>query len=146
MTTMLSRPLDLPFFIAVLFSGSALAADPAAVDWSRVPARTLTLFYPAQSTYQWLRSPSHPGAAMVAQERACVTCHNGQEERLGNKLVKAGPLEPSAVEGKNGVLKLSVQVAYDRENAYFRFQWRTNRGVPGDAYPYYRFDGSEWKA
>jgi hypothetical protein len=40
---------------------------------------------------------------------------------------------------------LSLQVAYDNENAYFRFQWRTKNPYPGEAYPYYRYDGKEWK-
>ena len=48
--------------IAILLAGSSLAADPATVNWNNVPTKTVTLFYPAQSTYQWLRSPTHPGA------------------------------------------------------------------------------------
>ena len=43
--------------IAILFAGPSLAADPAIVNWNSVPTKTVTLFYPAQSTYQWLRSP-----------------------------------------------------------------------------------------
>jgi hypothetical protein len=131
--------------IAAALAGSAAAADPATIDWSRVPAKTLTLFYPAQSTFQWLRGAAHPGAQLVASGGACLTCHNGQEEKLGNKLVKAGPLEPAAVEGKDGVKQLTLQVAYDSQNAYFRAQWKTSANRPGDAYPYYRFDGKEWK-
>lgn len=125
---------------------SIMAADPATIDWSRVPTKTLTLFYPAQSSYQWLRGAEHPGAALVAQGGACLTCHKDQEEKLGNNLVKANKLEPTPVDGKNGAVKLAMQVAYDDENAYFRFQWRTRNPYPGDAYPFYRFDGKEWKA
>jgi hypothetical protein len=130
----------------VFFSGSTLAADPAAIDWARVPAKSLTLFYPAQSTYQWLRSPEHAGAGALAGNVACVTCHKGAEEKFGNNLVKANKLEPTPVEGKNGVVKLDMQVAYDSDNAYFRAQWRThNKERPGDSYVYVRFDGKEWK-
>lgn len=131
--------------IAAFVAGSALAADPAAIDWSKIPTKTLTLFYPAQSTYQWLVSSEHPGAQPVAGGTSCVTCHKDQEEKLGNKLVKANKLEPTPVEGKNGTVKLNVQVAYDNDNAYFRFQWTTQGKAPGDAYPAYRFDGKEWK-
>lgn len=131
--------------MAGLISGNALAADPAKVDWNSVPARTVTLFYPAQSTYQWLRSAEHPGAPLVKNAGACVTCHKGQEGKLGEKLVKGNRLEPTPIEGKNGAVQLAVQVAYDAENAYFRFQWKTNGKAPGDAYPTYRFDGKEWK-
>jgi hypothetical protein len=123
----------------------AHAADPATIDWSRVPTKTLTLFYPGQSTYQWLRSPAHPGAPLVTSGGACLTCHKGAEEKLGNKLVRPNKLEPAPVEGKNGVLALGVQIAYDAEYAYFRAQWRTRNPYPGEAHPFVRFDGKEWK-
>ena len=88
--------------ISFLFAGPALAAgDPANVNWSSVPTHQVTLFYPGQSTYQWLRSADHPGAQMVTSAGACMACHKGSEEKLGNKLVKANKLEPTPVEGKS---------------------------------------------
>jgi len=137
--------LSLALGIATLFTGPAAAADPATINWTSIPAKTVTLFYPGQSSYQWLRSPDHPGAQMVNGGGACLTCHTGTEERLGNKLVKANKLEPTPVDGKNGVVQLSFQAAYDSENAYFRFQWKTRNPYPGEAYPSLRFDGKEWK-
>jgi hypothetical protein len=142
---MKTRNLTLVASVAAMFAASAWAADPATIDWSKVPTNTLTLFYPGQSTYQWLRSSEHPGAKMVSNGAACAACHKGKEEQMGEKLVKANKLEPTPVEGKNGVLKLAMQVAYDKENAYFRFQWKTKNDYPGDAYPFFRFDGKEWK-
>jgi len=137
--------LPLALLVAAAFAAPAAAADPSSINWSGVPARTVTLFYPGQSTYQWLRSAEHPGAPVVGGAGACLTCHKGSEEKLGNKLVKANKLEPTPIEGKNGALPLHLQIAYDNENAYFRFQWKTNAAHPGDAYPFYRFDGKEWK-
>ena len=130
---------------AVIGGCSMFAEDTGPVNWSRVPTTTVTLFYPAQSTYQWLRSPAHPGAQVVVTGGACLTCHSGQEEKLGNKLVRANPLEPTPVEGKNGVIQLALQIAYDNENAYFRAQWKTRNPHPGEAHPFVRFDGNEWK-
>jgi hypothetical protein len=142
-----SAPLALGFAagFAALFAGSALAADPATINWNAVPAKTLSLFYPAQSTYQWLRRPEHAGAQVVSAGGPCLACHKGQEGKMGEKLVKANPLEPTPIEGKNGAIQLSFQVAYDSENAYFRFQWKTRNPYPGEAYPFVRFDGKEWK-
>jgi hypothetical protein len=131
--------------IVILFAGHCLAADPATVNWNNVATKTVTLFYPAQSTYQWIRSSAHPGAAIVTGGGACLTCHNGGEEKLGNKLVKANPLEPTPVAGKNGVIQLNIQIAYDNENAYFRAQWKTQNAYPGEAHPFVRYDGKEWK-
>jgi hypothetical protein len=37
-------------------AGPALAADPATIDWSKVPVASVTLFYPGQSSYEWVRT------------------------------------------------------------------------------------------
>lgn len=133
------------FSLAVLSAGSALAVDPSTIDWGSVPVTSIPLFYPGQSTSQWLRSPAHEGYKRTARGNACVVCHEDQEAEMGNAMVKANKLEPMPVKGKNGVVPLAVQVAYDTENAYFRFQWKTLNKYAGDAHPYLRFDGKEWK-
>jgi len=123
----------------------AIAADPAKIDWSKIPVKSETLFYPAQSSYEWVRSKSHPGAQMVQSGGACVACHEGKQKAMGDKLVKAGPLEPMPVKDKVGTMDLKVQAAYDAKNAYFRFQWKTQYPDPGTEHQYLRFDGKEWK-
>ena len=131
--------------ITALASGSALAASVDKIDWAKVPTSTVTLFYPGQSSYEWVRGSTHPGAALVKTNTACIMCHAGKEKAMGNKLVKAGPLEPMPVKGKNGSIDLKVQVAYDTQNAFFRFQWKTLNPFPGSEHQYLRFDGKEWK-
>lgn len=125
----------------------AIAADPATVDWSKVSATNVTLFYPGQASYEWLRNDHKKGKGLkgVQSGQACVRCHEGEEKELGASLVKGGPLEPSPVKGKPGSVDLKVQAAYDDKNAYLRFQWRTAANRAGNAYPSYRFDGKEWK-
>lgn len=131
--------------LTALISGPAMAGDPEAVDWSSVPTTTVKLFYPGQSTYQWLRTKAHKRANLqVIEGQACVACHKDEEEELGNSMVAGGRLEPMPVEGKNGSIDLQFQVAYDNEDAYFRFQWPTLNDYPGWAHPYLRFDGKEW--
>ena len=49
--------------LAVSSLGTALAADPAKIDWGRIPVVTVPLFYPGQSSYEWLLSDAHKGAA-----------------------------------------------------------------------------------
>jgi len=136
------------FAFATLCVGAASAADPATIDWSKVPAVTVPLFYPGQSSYAWLRSPAHKGGdKRVAAGRSCVSCHDeeGAEKDLGATLVKAGRLEPAPVAGKNGHVDLAVQATYDSRNAYLRFQWKTANPYPGIEHQYLRFDGKEWK-
>ena len=133
--------------LAALTAGPALAADPAKIDWSKIPAVNVPVFYPGQSSYEWLRSDAHKGAVIeVKRGDACASCHDEPdgEKDMGAKLVAGGPLEPMPVKGKDGYKDLTVQAAYDEKNAYLRFQWKTN-GKAGIEYPYYRFDGKEWK-
>jgi hypothetical protein len=122
----------------------AAAAEPA--DWSRIPSTTVKLFYPGQSSYQWLRSPEHKRAnRKVMEGDSCVSCHEGEEQDMGELIVSGEKLEPHPIEGKPGVVDLGVQAAYDDENAYFRFQWQTHNPFPGSAHPHWRFDGKAWK-
>jgi hypothetical protein len=129
-----------------LFASPAMAADLASIDWSTIPAKSVKLFYPGQSSYEWLLSPEHKkGNKAVPNGRACVTCHEDDEANMGAKLVKEGAMEPTPIAGKKGTLDLSVQAAHDDKNLYLRFQWATQARGPGDAYPHLRFDGKEWK-
>jgi len=127
--------------LSALATAPVIAADPAKIEWSKVPVANVTLFYPGQSSYEWLRTSNHPGSKMVLDGTACLTCHSGKEKDMGDKLVKGGPLEPMPVKGKSGSADLKVQAAYDAKNAYLRFQWKTQLPDPGTEHQYLRFDG-----
>ncbi len=132
--------------IFALPASGALAADAAAIDWPTIPATTVALFYPGQSSYEWLRSSGHPkGQKQVEEGRACVSCHEDDEKDIGAKHVKGSNIEPTPVKDKAGSVDLKVQAAYDDKNAYFRFQWKTQNPYAGDEHRYLRFDGKEWK-
>ncbi len=131
--------------LAVIAAGPAIAADPAAVDWSKVPTEAVTLFYPGQGGYQWLRGTEHKRAyKKVIAGDSCVSCHEGEEAEIGELIVSGERLEPDPIPGKNGAIDLKVQVAYDTEYAYFRFRWNTNMDRPGQMHNYLRFDGENW--
>jgi hypothetical protein len=129
----------------VTMASSVLAADPRSIDWPQVPTKSLTLFYPGESTYGWLLSPAHPGAQPMRQGLACRACHQGTEKDRGNKIVKGGPIEPTPIPGKNGATDVTVQAAHDAEYVYFRFQWKTQLNREGRMHDYVRFDGKAWK-
>ena len=142
------RNLKLALGAVALAAAPAMAADAAAIRWSSIPVVQVGLFYPGQSSYEWLRSDAHKGAAKEVQRGdACASCHDEKdaEKDLGNKLVKAGRLEPTPVKGKSGYVNLGVQAAYDDKNAYLRFQWKTDNAYPGTEHQYLRYDGKEWK-
>lgn len=130
--------------LALSLSLSAWSAQPT--QWSQIPTTTVKLFYPGQSSYQWLRSTAHKRAnKKVIQGDSCVSCHEDEEQDMGELIVSGKKLEPHPIDGKQGLIDLNVQAAYDDENAYFRFQWQTLNNFPGTAHPHWRFDGSEWK-
>lgn len=119
----------------------------AAPDWSKVPAKSVKLFYPGQSTYEWLVGPEHKKNAnkKVVQGEACLSCHKDEEAVIGKKISSGQRLEPVKLDGKPATIDLKVQAAYDDKNLYWRFEWKTKNNFPGTAYPFYRFDGKEWK-
>ena len=134
--------------LALLGIGAAQAADPAKINWGKVPAVTVPLFFPGQSSYEWLRSDAHEGAVKeVVRGDSCTSCHDEEdaEKDIGEEIVKGGRLEPRPVKGKSGYKALKVQAAYDAKNAYLRFQWKTDNAYPGVEHQYLRFDGKEWK-
>jgi hypothetical protein len=106
------------------------------------------MFYPGQSTYEWLRSEEHKGAVKeVTRGDSCTSCHDEEdaEKDIGNNLVKPNKLEPMAIPGKSGYKLLKVQAAYDDKNLYLRYQWKTDNPYPGTEHQYLRFDGKDWK-
>ena len=140
--------LDYVLGVLACVSGPAMAADPATIDWTKIPSTSVMLFYPGQSSQEWLGGNDHgkgKGAKAAREGASCIKCHEGDERAMGERIVKGGPLEPTPVKGKNGALELKVQAAYDAKNAYFRFQWKTLNPYPGTEHQYLRFDGKEWK-
>lgn len=133
---------------------ASVATGPQGIQWDKVPATKVVLFYPGQSSYQWLRDETqHKGASKeVKRGDACTSCHDDETEEAtqGAKILSGKhPLEPHAdkLKGKSGHIDLTVQAAYDDKNAYLRFQYKTdNKNHPGNDYPAYRFDGKEWKS
>ena len=139
---------------AIATGCATMATGPQAINWDKVPVTKVALFYPGQSSYQWLRDETkHKSAAQeVVRGDKCTSCHDDETEEAtqGAKILSGThPLEPhaAALKGKNGHIDMTVQAAYDDKNAYLRFQYKTNNKVhPGNDYPGYRFDGKEWKS
>jgi hypothetical protein len=132
--------------VTLMMGGLASATDSAKINWSSIPAKTVKLFYPGESTYQWLRSKKHKRAQrQTIKGESCVSCHEGEEAEMGSKLVIKNKLEPKPIAGKNGLVDLAVQAAHDSEYVYFRFNWKTNANREGRMHNMVRFDGKGWK-
>ncbi|OHC75104.1 MAG: hypothetical protein A3G18_07395 [Rhodospirillales bacterium RIFCSPLOWO2_12_FULL_58_28] len=130
---------------AVFASTAAMAADPAKIDWSKIPAKELTLFYPGQSSWEWMISAAHKaGAIGVRDGKNCNECHTGEEKDMGDVIVSGKKLEPKPLSGKPGSAKVAVQAAFDSDNLYLRAQWADD-GVPGVYYPAFIFKNGKWE-
>jgi hypothetical protein len=131
---------------AIALGAVASVSANSSVDWSNVPVTDVKLFYPGQSSYEWLLSKEHKRAGKkVAEGDSCVSCHEDEEADLGKLMVSGERLEPTPVKGKQGLVDLAIQIAYDDKNAYIRAQWKTLNPHPGEAHPFSRFDGKSWK-
>lgn len=104
---------------------AAFAAAPAgAVDWGGVNASQITLFYPGQSSWEYVLTPSdHDGAEKFRGGKDCLECHEDEEPEMGETVSSGEKLEPNPIEGKPGSLPVEVKAAYDAERLYFQLSW-----------------------
>lgn len=110
-------------------AGGALAAPP---DWSKVTERKIKLFYPGQSSLEWVMNKADHSAVpdIVDKKRTCAKCHEGDANEIGDKIVAGKPvgqsksvLEPQPPAGKVGWIPVIFKAAHDGEKIYFRFEW-----------------------
>ncbi len=104
-------------FAGALSVSSAIAAP----NWASVPAKDVALFYPGQSSWEWLLTPSdHPGATKFRGGKNCFACHNGDEKNMGAMIASGKKNEPAPIAGKPGSLNAKVQMTHDATNMYVR--------------------------
>ena len=117
------------FAILSAAAGTALAAPP---DWSKIPPRKMTLFYPGQSGLEWIMNKADHSAVpdIVDKKRSCARCHEGDAKDVGDAIVAGKPvgssktvLEPTPPAGKVGSIPVTFQAAHDGSKIYFRVEW-----------------------
>ena len=95
-----------------------------AIDWSKVKAKQVTLFYPGQSSWEWILTKSdHRGAKNFRKGKGCRECHQGEEKDMGNLIVSGKRLEPNPIPGKRGFVNVDVKTAYDDKKFYIQMVW-----------------------
>ncbi len=106
-------------------AGGAVAAP----DWSKVPAKKITVFYPGASPIEWItKGTEHGGAKGLKKGEACTSCHEEELADMGKKMVTGQKIEPHVIKGKAGSIPVSVQAANDGTNLYLRFSWKQPAG------------------
>ncbi len=104
----------------------------AAIDWSAVDAKTVTMFYPGQTSFEWARTGRDHGGArpFVKVGDRCATCHLKEVKDMGAKLVSGEKAEETPIPGKRPYVEMTVQAAHDAENLYLRLQWAEGTHAP----------------
>jgi len=110
----------------------AVGGTVTALDWSKVPARQIKVFYPGQAGLEWVMNKAdHSSAAdIVEKKRACAKCHEGDANEVGTAIVTGKPvgvsktvMEPNPPAGKVGFIPVTFQTTHDDSKIYFRFEW-----------------------
>jgi len=112
--------------LVALLAGGVSAAAP---DWSKVPAKKITVFYPGVSPIEWVTTGTeHGGARALKKGETCASCHDTETADMGKKIVSGQKLEPNVIKGKAGSIPVSVQASNDGANLYLRFTWKQPAG------------------
>ncbi len=118
-----------PIATAALFALACTSAMAAAPDWSKVPGKKITVFYPGVSPLEWVtKGTEHGGARALKKGETCASCHHDETADMGKKMALGEKLEPTPIKGKAGSIPVNVQAANDGTNLYLRFTWKQPPG------------------
>lgn len=103
-----------------------------AIDWASIPAKTVSLFYPGQASFEWVLNGRDHGGSRAFRKAGdrCAECHAKEVKDMGAKIVSGEKAEATPIPNKRAFVDVSVQSAYDSENVYFRFQWQNAAHTP----------------
>ena len=96
----------------------------AAPDWSKVPEKEITVFYPGVAPIEWItKGTEHGGARGLKMGESCASCHEEETADMGQKMVTGQKIEPAPIKGKAGSIPVEVKATHDGTNLYVRFSW-----------------------
>ena len=119
----------IPGAVAAALVVAVGAADAAAPDWSKVPGKAITVFYPGVSPIEWItKGTEHGGARALKKGESCASCHHEETADMGKNMASGQKIEPKPIKGKAGSIAVNVQAAHDGANLYMRFSWKQPAG------------------
>lgn len=100
-----------------------------AVDWAKVPEKQITLFYPAQISWDRLFTPGRHSGQRRWPEKTCFGCHGEIDEGpLGDSLVDAEKdKEPAPIAGKPPFVKAKVKTAHENDTLFVRIEFNPGK-------------------
>lgn len=116
---------------AAAFAVSGLFAE---TDWTKVPGKTITLFYPGPHHIEWItKGNEHGGARALKEGETCVGCHGDGTADLGKEEITEEITRNPSIRGKAGFIPVNVQASHDGTNLYLRFTWKQPAARPAKA-------------
>ncbi len=110
-----------------MVAGAAMLVPQSAgaVDWAKVPEKSITLFYPAQISWDRLFTPGRHSGQRRWPEKTCVGCHGDIDEGpLGDSLVDGEKdKEPAPIAGKPPFVKAKVKTAHENDTLFVRIEF-----------------------
>jgi Ethylbenzene dehydrogenase. len=110
---------------ALMLGAGAAHAAGKAIDWAKVPEAKTVLFYPGQSSFEWIQTGTDHGGArsFLKKGESCSGCHAEETADMGGKMVTGQKIEPTPIPGKRAAIPLKIKAAYDADTLYMRFEF-----------------------
>jgi cytochrome c-type protein NapC len=117
---------------AAATTAAATSGAGFGINWGAIPDREVTIFYPGQTSIEWVLNGRDHGGARPFDKGGdrCVTCHDKETSDMGKKIVTGEKAEPTPIPGKRGSIPVKVQASHDADNVYLRFEWEDTDHVP----------------
>jgi cytochrome c-type protein NapC len=94
-------------------------------DWGAIEGRKVVLFYPGQTSVEWMFKGSDHGGARALKKIGdrCGECHEGEQADMGQKIVTGEKAETMVIPDKRAAIEADVKAAHDGENLYLQVSW-----------------------
>lgn len=106
------------------------AVKKSAINWAAALTREITVFYPGQSSMEWILGRQHGGKRPFTKGDRCMDCHEEEVVDMGQKIVTGEKLEDQLIPGKRGSFPVSVKAAHDGSHLYLQFAWQDTEHHP----------------
>jgi len=111
--------------VKVAKAAEASSESSINVDWSKAASREITIFYPGETSIEWVLNGRDHGGARPFEKGGdrCVTCHDNETADMGQKMVTGEKAESTPIAGKRGSIPVTVEATHDNEFLYMQFSW-----------------------
>lgn len=122
---MLKQTMKKGVAVATLSLLATVSLPAMAIDWSAAKAADIAVFFPGETSLEWMYSKrSHNGAARYKKRsKNCGECHKGDEVSYGPLIVKGKDTESTPLGGRRGHAVVKAQAANDGTNLHIRLEW-----------------------